>query len=356
MSVPLPRLATRRVDGRSIGFLLAGASTIAARHMVAAIRGQPPVPGSQDVAGAWVVGIHSHNERRGREFAGRHAIAHAGTDLEHLLNRPEVQVVYVSNLPRRHAETVRMALLAQKHVLCEPPLALTRAEAAELAQMAAHRGLLLGMNYAWRAAPVTHRIHTLLQEDAIGEVLGGRIHNTAFLPATQQTWRLQQSGGGVLLDRTLHDVDLIQSLLHTSVREVFVAATHRVAPGGVAEEVVGYLKLAGGAIVQFFDSFLQPQAPVLLELFGTTWSLRGEHCAPASAYPSLHLHRAGETAQVTVETIDPYRAVVGRLLAALRGAAPLLATAADEVRNLAVVAALDLALDCGKASTVEQHS
>lgn len=37
---------------------------------------------------------------------------------------------------RHHAETVLAALAAHKHVLCEPPLALTVAEAEPLVQMA----------------------------------------------------------------------------------------------------------------------------------------------------------------------------------------------------------------------------
>jgi 1,5-anhydro-D-fructose reductase (1,5-anhydro-D-mannitol-forming) len=355
MHPPRPRLTTRSVDSRSVGFVLAGASTIAAQRMIAAIRQQPPASGSDDVAGAWVVGVQSQNERRAREFAGRHGIVHTATDLPSLLERPEVQVVYVSNLPRRHAETVRMALAAQKHVLCEPPLALEWAEAQSLAQMAAHRGLVLAMNYVWRASPVVHRIHELLQDDTIGELLAGRIQNTAYLPPAQQTWRLQPDGGGVLLDRTLHDVDLVQSLLHGAVREAYAHATHRVAAGSVEEEIVAYLKLTGGMVVQIFDSFLQPHAPVMLELYGAGGALRGQDCGPAGVKPALQLVHAGEVTDIPVEAIDPYRAAVGRLLAAMRGAAPPLADGEDELRNLAVLQALNDSAAHGRAMAVKLH-
>jgi hypothetical protein len=38
-----------------------------------------------------------------------------------------------------------------------------------------------------------------------------------------------------------------------------------------------------------------------------------------------------------METVDPYRAAVARLLAAIRGDAPPLANAADDLRNLLVL-------------------
>ena len=221
------RLSIRRIDERSLGFVVAGASNVASRWMIDAIRQQAPAAGSQDVAGAWVVGVYSHNPRRARQFANDHGIIHAADELTVLVERRDVQCVYVGNHPRHHAATVHAALLAQKHVLCEPPLALDWAEADTLRQMAVNRGLVLAVNYAWRAAGAVHRSHELLVDDAIGEVLGGRIQNSAYLPPLRQGWRLQPNGGGVLLDRTLHTIDLLQALLHTSVREVYATAVRR---------------------------------------------------------------------------------------------------------------------------------
>ncbi len=94
-----------------------------------------------------------------------------------------------------------------------------------------------------------HRSHDLLVDDAIGEVLGGRIQNSAYLPPLRQSWRLQPNGGGVLLDRTLHTIDLLQALLHTSVREVY-ATVVRLGEQGVEEEVIGWLRTVSGVTFQ----------------------------------------------------------------------------------------------------------
>lgn len=348
------RLATRGVDDRSLGFLVAGASNVTARWMLAAIRQQPPAPGSRDVAGAWIATVYSHNERRARQFAQTHGIIHAGDDLPVLLRRPEIQCVYVGNHPRHHAEAVRAGLEAHKHVLCEPPLALTFDEAETLHQMAEHRGLVLAMDYSWRATGVIHQLHQHLMDDAIGELLGGRIQNTAYLPPEQHTWRLQTNGGGVLWDRTLHDLDLVQFLLHSPVREVYARSTRNLLAAEVEDDIVAYAGVTGGLVVQLHDSFVLPHAPATVELFGATGTLTAYSCTPMAGPGELLLTRAEQTTRIARQIVDPYRATVARFLAAVRGAAPPLATSADDLRNLAALAALRTSLVQGQMAKVDR--
>ncbi len=341
------RLFTRSADARSMGFLVAGASNIAAQQMLAAIREQPPLPGTRDVAGAWVAALYSHNERRARDFAQRHAIIHFSDALDELLQRPEVHCVYVASHPRHHAEAVAAALQAHKHVLCEPPLALSLAEAEPLVQMAQNRGLVLALNYTWRAAPAVHAIHELLLADGIGELLGGRIRNTSYLPVERHTWRLQDRGGGVLWDRTLHDVDLLRFLLHLQVREAYAHGTqHSVTPGAapVVEEIVGFVVLTGGCVVQLHDSFVQNHVPILVELYGANGSLAASDCGPGNQAAEITLRRGDKVRNVAVPAVNPYRASVANFLAAVRGAAQPLASGEDELHNLAALGALERSL------------
>lgn len=339
-----------------MGFLVAGASNIAAQQMLAAVREQPPLPGTRDVAGAWVAALYSHNERRARDFAQRHAIIHFSDDLEELLRRPEVHCVYVASHPRHHAETVAAALGAHKHVLCEPPLALTAAEAEPLVQMAQNRGLVLALNYTWRAVGAVQAIHDVLIADGIGELLGGRIRNTSYLPLERQTWRLQGQGGGILWDRTLQDVDLSRYLLHLSVREAYAYGTYyNTAPGAapVPEEIVGFVALTGGRVVQLHDSFVQGHVPVTIELYGANGSLVAANCGPGSQTPELAVRRGDSVRSVTVPPVNPYRAGVANFLAAIRGAAEPLATGTDELHNLAAMAALEQSLREGGIARVK---
>jgi 1,5-anhydro-D-fructose reductase (1,5-anhydro-D-mannitol-forming) len=346
---PSSRLMTRGVAPRSVGFLLAGASQIAAQHMLSAIREQPPLPNTRDVAGAWVSALYSHNERRARDFAQRHAIIQSSDNLYELLDRPQVQCVYVASHPRHHAETVEAALQAQKHVLCEPPLALAAAEAQRLAQMAQNRGLVLALNYTWRAARAIYALHELLITDAVGEIIGGRVQNTAYLPVERQGWRLGAEGGGVLLDRTLRDIDLLRYLVHASPRELFGRETRPAtaqpaagapAAGRPVEELVGHVVLTGGALFQLHDSFVQAHVPVAVEVYGTNGMAAALDCAPSDRAPRLTLRRGDQVSELPLATVNPYRAVVANFLSAVRGDAAVLAPAEEEVRNLHAVEAM----------------
>lgn len=338
--IPPLRLAPRKIDDRSVGFLVAGASAVAARWMIDAIWGQPPALGGRDVAGAYVSALFSHNARFARRFADAHGVVHAGDDLEALLARREIRCVYVGNHPRHHAETVRAALLAGKHVLCEPPLSLELDECDTLELMAHHRGLVLAMNYAWRATSAIRRLREQLHADAIGEVLGARIENTLALPLDRQTWRVEKPYGGVLWDRCLHDVDLMAFLLLNHPAEIQAHALQNLLGSAVEEDVVSVVHLRGGLPVILHDSFVLPHAPVTVTVFGTMGSLHATRCHPGSDASQLILQRNEEQQVLELDRINPYRAAVGRFLAALRlGETPLAAPQDDRRAVTAVLTA-----------------
>jgi 1,5-anhydro-D-fructose reductase (1,5-anhydro-D-mannitol-forming) len=337
---PLRRLTLRKIDDRSVGFLVAGASNIAARWMVDAIWGQPPAIGGSDVAGAYVAALYSHNLRFARRFADAHGIVHAGDDLAALLERREIRCVYVGNHPRHHAETARAALLAGKHLLCEPPLTFDPEENQELEQMAHHRGLVVALNYTWRATGVMRRIRTELEDETIGEVLGARLENTLALPPEQQTWRLQRPSGGVLWDRTLHDADLLAFLLSSAPAEVQSHTLQKLLGSAVEEDVLSVIRLRNGLPVIVHDAFVLPHAPASFTLAGSSGALHALAIHPGSTTSHLLLQRGEQTQALTCEAIDPYRASVARFLAAVRlGERPLALPGDDRRAVLAVLAA-----------------
>jgi 1,5-anhydro-D-fructose reductase (1,5-anhydro-D-mannitol-forming) len=337
---PLRRLTLRKIDDRSVGFLVAGASTVAARWMLDAIWGQPPAIGGSDVAGAYVVGLYSHNARFARRFADAHGIIHADDDLDRLLARREIRCVYVGSHPRYHAATVRAALLAGKHVLCEPPLARTPEESQELEQMARHRGLVLALNYTWRATGVMRRLRDALHADAIGEILGVRIDNMTALPLDRQSWRIQPPDGGVLWDRTLHDIDLLAFLLLSSPAEIQSHTLQSLLGSAVEEDVVSVVRLRNGLPAVLHDAFVLPHAPTGITIYGSTGTLQASNIHPDSAPGRLELQRGGQVQSLEFSPIDPYRAAVARFLAAVRlGEAPLATPRDDRRAVLAVLAA-----------------
>ena len=87
--------------------------------------------------------VYSRSETKGRELADVFGVKKVYTDLAVMLNDPEINFIYIASPNSLHFEQARLALLHNKNVLCEKPLTPGKAQAEELIQLAADRGLLL---------------------------------------------------------------------------------------------------------------------------------------------------------------------------------------------------------------------
>ncbi len=112
---------------------LVGASTIAEQHMINAIR----------ATGGIVAALISTTDGRARDFSARNGIPAYGTSLETILNDPSIGAVYISSTNEKHHPQALAAIAADKHVLCEKPLAMTTEEAAEMCAQPKLRASLL---------------------------------------------------------------------------------------------------------------------------------------------------------------------------------------------------------------------
>lgn len=334
MATPFGRgPAPYAIGAESLGWGLCGASTASAR-IIPAIRSQTPQSDHSAVADAWVTAIHSHSLWRARQFADRHAVPHAFADLQQLLARHDVRVVYVGNHPRHHAPTVLAALRAGKHVLCEPPLALSEEEAGFLAASAADRGLVLAVNHQHRGDAAIQQAWRLIGSGDIGDILGGRIRNAVLLGIPQQTWRLQSMGGGVLLDRTLHSLDLLRFLCADEIAEVSAMAGRNILGREVEEEVFTNVRMRrSGAVFHLHDSFILPHAPTSVEIYGSAAVLAASHCLDDQK-STLQILRGKIAYDRPLTPVDPLAASVAAMMAAVRGHGRPLANAEDGIASL----------------------
>jgi predicted dehydrogenase len=138
--------------------------------------------------------------------------SHAG--YEALLADPDIEAVYVPLPNAMHAEWAINAAQAGKHILCEKPLALNRAEAESMFAAARRHGVLLLEAYPYYFQPQTRDMLALIADGVIGEV---RSVVTAFgftLMTPAGNIRMQKElGGGALLDAGSYPVSLIRLVM-----------------------------------------------------------------------------------------------------------------------------------------------
>jgi predicted dehydrogenase len=117
-----------------------------------------------------------------------------------VLADPDVDVVYVCLANHQHAEWAIRALEAGKHVLCEKPLAVDRAQAESMARAAASADRLLVEAVWCRWHPRFQRLAALASGGALGELVA--IDSAFTFPADLTgNYRADPAyGGGALLD------------------------------------------------------------------------------------------------------------------------------------------------------------
>ena len=150
------------------------------------------VPETKVVNGAQVVAVLNPNQKEADSFAQIYGIQ-AYTDFEQFIQN--VDVVYVASPHLTHYDYVKRSLLANKHVLCEIPFALSKSEALELYKMAEERNLVLMEASKTAYCPAFNHIVTLVKSGIIGDVVDVIASlSKQVLPPTRELDRLQAGG------------------------------------------------------------------------------------------------------------------------------------------------------------------
>jgi predicted dehydrogenase len=145
-----------------------------------------------------VTAIASRERDRAAELAAEYGCA--ATSYEDLLSRPDVDAVYIPTPAALHATWTERALRAGKHVLVEKPLTSDPAEAAELAELAAARSLVLMENIMFVHHGAHERVVELIRAGTVGELRHVRATFTIPRLPPRDIRMMPHLGGGALAD------------------------------------------------------------------------------------------------------------------------------------------------------------
>ena len=149
-------------------------------------------------------------------------------DYREIANDPAIDVAAVAVPDQLHRQLACDLLRAGKHVLCEKPLALTRADAEAMVKAADASGRMLMVGQICRYTPAFEKAKALIDAGTIGEVYfieSEYAHDYMYLV---DTWRADPARHGVI-GGGCHAVDLIRWLVGDP-REVFAYGMHKLLP------------------------------------------------------------------------------------------------------------------------------
>jgi predicted dehydrogenase len=208
------------------------------------------------VPGVTLVGMAGTHRPAARAAAARFGVENV-EEIETLLAREDIDLVYISTPPFLHHPQAMAALKAGKHVIVEKPLAMTVAQADEMIAAARGADRLLVANLMQRYNPLADIVGKLVASRVLGEVLHGSFENFASdenLPDEHWFWDRSKSGG-IFIEHAVHFFDLFTGWLGPGRVE---AAQVGVRPGTAIEEHVNCTARYGTeTLVNFYHGFHQ---------------------------------------------------------------------------------------------------
>lgn len=141
--------------------------------------------------------------------------AHAYADFDALLaSETDLDAVVLATPHHLHAPMALAALERGLHVYVEKPIATRISDADRLVAAAAQAGRVLAVGHQYRTYRGNLRLKQLVDSGAIGEVQRVvwqwlELRSEAYYARDRWRCTWEHAGGGVLLNQTSHDIDLI---------------------------------------------------------------------------------------------------------------------------------------------------
>ena len=266
--------------------------------------------------------------------------------LEDLLAEPEVQLVDLCTPTPLHPEQAIAVLKAEKHVLCEKPLARTSSSAREILQVAENSPGFLMPAMCMRFWPGWSWLKQVVAEATYGQVLAARFRRVSEMPAwsRQGTYSGGNDLGGALFDLHIHDTDFVN---HLFGRPASVFSTGVTSPAGAINHVVTQYNYPGGPAVYAEGSWLLTQG------FNMSYTL---HCERATldydlarGADALLVTEAGQPPRVVkAEGTDGYAGEINYLVDCVANRRPpRIVTARDGVTALEICEAEEISIRTG---------
>jgi dTDP-3,4-didehydro-2,6-dideoxy-alpha-D-glucose 3-reductase len=276
------------------------------------------LPALAHVPALRAVAIASRRLATAREFTARFGgVAVEG--YQELLDRDDLDAVYIALPPGLHARWAAQALAAGQHVLCEKPLTTSLAQTAGLVRVAAEGGLTLMENFMFLHHAQHSAVREMIESGVIGEV---RAFGSAFAfpppPLSDIRYR-PELGGGALLDAGVYPVRAAQYFLGSGLRAVG-SCLHEDPGTGVDVRGSALLSTPEGVTAQLTFGF-QHSYRCSYEIWGTAGRIVLDRAftPPEFGRPVVRIERQDHSEERTLPPDDGFANVAAAFASAVLG-------------------------------------
>jgi predicted dehydrogenase len=228
-----------------------------------------------------------------REFAAEQGLTLC-TSYDDVLADPKIEAVVLATPHTQHRPQVEAAARAGKHVFCEKPFALTKADAAAALAACRGRGVALGVGHNRRLWPSLKEIHRLIGAGALGVIMHaeGVFGHDWLANQPADSWRNapEETKSGGMTGMGIHLLDSFSFLVGPMARLAAVT-TRRTLPLATGDTTAVLIEFAGGATGTLMTTLKMPYL-WRLAVYGSELSVE------STGENQLVVHRAGRAPEV----------------------------------------------------------
>ena len=226
-----------------------------------------------------------------------------------VLSNPGIEGVVLATPAATHYAMAREALMADKDVLVEKPMALDTRDAAELVRLSRERGRVLMVGHVLRYHPAVLKLKELVEAGALGEV--------RYIYSNRLNMGRVRREENALWSFAPHDISIIMHLTNAQPERVSTTGGAYL-QSGIADVSLSSLRFENGIRGHIFVSWLHPFKEQRLVVVGSQRMAVFDDSAPADQL-SLY-HQEIELVAGNIVTSTP-----GRQFVPIEPAEPLVA-------------------------------
>jgi len=195
-----------------------------------------------------------------RDFAAEMKLA-IGTSYEEVLADPHIDAVVLATPHTKHRAQVEAAAAASKHVFCEKPFALNKADAESAVSACRRAGVALGVGHNRRLWPSIKKLRELVDQGAFGTIMhleGNYSHDwLANQPADHWRSAAEETRAGGMTGMGIHLLDSY-SFLVGPMRRISALSTRRVLPLTTGDTTAALIEFRDGATATIATTLKTP--------------------------------------------------------------------------------------------------
>lgn len=180
--------------------------------------GQRLIKGFEDHPETVIAAVCDTMEERAREAAELLGGIPAFTQHKDMLDKVELDLVYVAVPPKFHHAVASDVLAKGIHILCEKPLANSLEEAESLLQQAQAAGVVHGMNFPLNYSSGSRTFERMIKDQYVGKLrrVQLKMHFPEWpRPWQQNPWVASKEQGGYVLEVGIHYIQQLQKIFGT---------------------------------------------------------------------------------------------------------------------------------------------